>query len=202
MTKTIPANYIGQQNLGYILLALPSENFKNRISALLSELTTALPGVIWPMPPEQLHITLCEIIQPKDYSQDKESLFKQHQDQYQNIPAEILSKTPMFTVTFDTIEVSPQAIIIKASDSSAFNAIRAQLVSAVPFPEETRMPPDITHCSIARYLKEVEQDTVQQIVSKHNLAIEEEITEFKLVKTISLPLQDYEILKALPLAVG
>lgn len=201
MTKTVPADYIGQQNLGYVLLALPSDNFKSHIATLLHELTAELPGAIWPMPPEQLHITLCEIIQPKEYSQDKEVLFERHRNQYEHAPAEILAKVPKFTVTFDTIEVSPQAIIVRASNSDAFNAIRAKLVGAMQFPRETRTPPDITHSSIARYLKAIELEEVQAVVAKHWLLVEDEITQFKLIRTAIPPLQQYEILKTFPLAV-
>lgn len=127
MAKTIPTDHTGKQSLGYVLLALPSENFKKHVSTLLRELEAELPGIIWPLPSEQLHITLYEIIQPKEYSQDKETLFSLHQEQYENAPDEILSRSPKFSVTFDTLEVSPQAIIVKASDSSVFNSIRANL---------------------------------------------------------------------------
>lgn len=202
MVRTVPADYIGKQNLGYVLLAFPSRELKARVNALLAGLTAALPGAIWPMPPEQLHITLCEIIQPKSYSQDKEALFNLHRKQYDEAPAEILATVPKFSVMFDTIEASPQAIILKASDSTRFNSIRARLVAAMPFPGETRTPPDITHCSIARYLKEVDLEKVQRIVATHSLTIKEEITEFQLVRTTVPPLQEYKTLKTFPLAAS
>jgi hypothetical protein len=103
-----------------------------------------------------------------------------------------LSNTPKFTITFDTIEASPQAVIVKASDSSKFNSIRAELTANIQLPDETRTPPDITHTSIARYVKE--------IVARHRIKIEEEVTEFKLIKTEIPPLQKYEVLKTYALA--
>lgn len=201
MTHTIPTDYIGRQDLCYALLALPSKNFKRRVRDLLADLVAELPGVIWPMPPEQLHITLCEIIQAKSYSQDKEALFNSHQERYETAPGAVLSRLPKFTVTFDVVEVSPQAIIIRASDSSMFNDIRAKLLEAMELPRETRTPPDITHSSIARYLSAVDITQVQEAVSRHSLTIEEEITEFKLLRTTTLPLEKYEIVGSFPLAV-
>lgn len=200
MTKTIPADYIGKKALGYVILAIPSESTKNKIIALLDELSTELPEIIWPIPSEQLHITLCEIIQPKEYIEDKEAAYKLHQEQYEIVPADIISKLPKFTITFDTIEVSPQAIIIRASDSTMFNKIRAKLVEDMQLPAETRTPPDITHSSIARYLKEVDLGRVNEAAVKHTIKIEEEISEFKLIRTEVPPLQEYEIIKTFPLA--
>jgi 2'-5' RNA ligase len=202
MTNTAVAEFIGKENLGYALLALLSDNAKKQIVDLLDELTIELPGVLWAMPPEQLHITLCEIIQPKEYSQDKESLFALRQEEYLNVPARILSGLPKIAVRFDTIEAGPQAIILRASDSSQLNGIREELVANMQLPRETRTPPDITHSSIARYLQDVELEKVQAVVARHKIAIEEEITGFKLIRNEIPPLQKYEVLRTYPLANG
>lgn len=200
MIKTVPSNFIGQKNTGYVLLTLLSEKTRNQIVSLLKDLTSELPGVLWPMPPAQLHITLCEIIQPKPYADDKDILYQQHKDLYENEPSKILSRLPKFTITLDTIECSPQAIIVKSSDASSFNHIRDRLVKSLPLPNETRTPPDIIHTSIARYLKEVDLESVKQIAAQHKVHIEEEITGFKLIKTKVSPLQEYEVIKNYPLA--
>lgn len=194
MLKTDPADFIGKTNLGYALLAFLSDNARNQVAALLQELSAALPGVLWTMPPEQLHITLCEIVQPKEYSRDKDSLFASFQKKYQNTLVQILSDTPKLTVTFDTIEARPQAIIIKATNSSSLNSIRAKLTARMRLPDETRTPPDITHSSIARYLKEMDLEKVQGVVAAHTMNLREEITEFKLIRNEVLPLQKYEVL--------
>lgn len=199
MIKTVPANFTGKENVGYILLALLSEETKNHIAELLKDLNTQLPGVLWSMPPKQMHITLCEIIQPKPYTSDKDTLYKLHQDLYEDVPAKILSNLPKFTVTLDIIECSPQAVIVRSSDASSFNSIRSQLVKSMPMPEETRTPPDIIHSSIARYLKEVDIEKVRKVIARHHIHVEEEITEFKLLRNEIPPLQKYEVLKTYPL---
>ncbi len=200
MSVTIPDDRIGIENLGYALLAIPSNKTKQRIIDLLNVLAAELPEVLWLMPPEQLHITLCEIIQPKNYSQDKEVLYNLHKDQYESVPAQILFKTPRFTITFDSIEASPQAIIVRCSDSDNFNDIRSKLVAEMELPSETRTPPDITHSSVARYSRVTDLESVQAIVARHKINIREEITSFMLVRTKVLPLQKYEVLKDFPLA--
>jgi len=199
MTHTAAADFIGKENLGYVLLAFLSDSAQEQITSLLDDLSAELPGVLWIMPPQQLHITLCEIIQPKEYSQDKELQFASWQEEYESTVAQVLATIPKLIVRFDTIEASPQAIILRASDSTQLNDIRAKLVASMQLPNETRTPPDITHTSIARYAEEVELEKVQEIVARHKIAIEEKITEFELIRNEILPLQRYSVLRTYPL---
>lgn len=196
---TAIANFMGKENLGYALLTFLSDNTQKQITNLLDELSAELPGVFWTMPPRQLHITLCEIIQPKQYSQNKELLFASWQEEYEDRAAQVLAGIPKLTIGFDIIEASSQAIILRASDSNQLNGIRKELVANMQLPSETRTPPDITHTSIARYVQEVELEKVQEIVARHKIAIEEEITAFKLIRNEILPLQRYSVLKTYPL---
>lgn len=194
MTRTIASDIIGTTNIGYAIVAIPSEAMKNKIGTLLEDLSRNLPGVLWTMPPEQLHVTLCEIIQPKPYTQDKDELYNELKDEYEAKLSTIFSMLSPFTVTFDTIDASDQAVIIKASDSSGLNVIRSQIVSSIQLPNETRTPPDITHSSVARYLQAADLKEVQGVVSTHTFNIEEEIACFKLLRTTKLPLEEYDVL--------
>ncbi len=200
MIKTIPADYIGESNLGYAIVALPSEQTKAGIVALLDDLTNELPGILWRMPPEQMHLTLCEIIQPKAYTQDKEWLYNLPRQEYENTLSEIFSTLPRFSIILDITEASPQAIIARSSDPTSFNKIRTQLSQKMQLPVETRTPPDIIHSSIARYLKETDLDKVQEALGRYNISLNEDIAEFKLLRTTVMPLQEFEILKTYPLA--
>jgi 2'-5' RNA ligase len=198
--KSVPAYYLKQRSLGYLIVAFPSEHFRAQIGQLQQKLTGRFPGVIWPMPRDNLHFTLCEIIQPKVYSEDKELLYQKNKMQYEAVPAKVMAKTPKLTVLFDEIEVSPHAIIVRASDSVSFNTIRDKLVDDMDLPSETRTPPDITHSTIARYLKEIELEEVQNFISSQTISIKEEITEFKLLKTEGVSLKNYQVIKTSPLA--
>ena len=107
MTRTIPGIFNGIDSIGYAYLTVLSDSAKEQIRELLENLCRELPDAIWPMPIEQLHITLCEIVQPKDYSQDKELLFTLHQGEYLDKPFQLFADTQKFTVTFDVIESVP-----------------------------------------------------------------------------------------------
>ena len=195
MTKTIPDERVGKPSLGYVLLALPSMQTRAQIGALLDELSKEIPGVLWPMPQVQLHFTLCVIIQPKPYSEDKEKLFSLHREDYVNVPDRILSAMPKFTITLDAIEASPQAIIVRSSDPESFNTIRSQLMQHMQLPAETKAPPDIIHSSIARYMREVDLERIQETVARHSIAIKEVVSEFKLIRVEVPPLQKYTVVK-------
>lgn len=201
MLETVPAQYINEPAIGFVYVALLSENAQQKITQLLADISQELPGVVWPMPPEALHLTLCEIVQSrKEYSEDKEELFDKRKQEYTEAAAEVLTEIPRFSVTLDCIEASPEAIIVRTKDSSAFNGIRARLLERITLPEETKTPPNITHSSIARYLKATDVEAVRAVLAKHTVQIEEPITEFKLLKTLIPPLLSYEEITSFDLA--
>jgi hypothetical protein len=152
------------------------------------------------MPPKALHITLCEIVQSrKIYSYDKEALFELRSEEYFHGAGQVLTNTPAFSVVFDQIEVSLDAIIVRSSESAVFNDIRTKLLGSISLPDETRRPPDITHSSIARYLKRIDVESVRAAAANHTIGFAEPITEFKLLKTFVPPLLEYEELASFQL---
>ena len=171
MITTQATNNIGMPDNAFALVSLLSESAKHQVSQLLNELSKELGGSVWVMPNNALHVTLCEIIQAKDYSEDKQELYDRHSSEYENITYEILTTFKPIDVTFDTIEVSPQAIIIKGTDDGSFEKIRKELVDRLPLPSETKMPPNIIHCSIGRFTKKVPLNQVETIVGRHTINI-------------------------------
>ena len=178
-----------------VFFAHPSRALQNEITKLLKSLETKLPGVIWAMPPTALHFTLYEIIQPKEYSEDKEVLYARHQHEYEELPAKILSSIQPIEVNFNTIEASPYAIIVRGKDNGTFNAIRAQILKELPIIPESKQPPDIIHCSVARYLKEYDFERIQEVIQKHSINFTEIVSEFKLLKNRKFPLLEYDTLQ-------
>ena len=199
MTKTVPANFLGDHYFGYVLLALMPDEARRQIEKLLVDLAAELPGVLWTMPSSQLHITVCEIIQPKPYDEDRDVLYDLYKDRYEYGLAELLATTKKFTITLDTIEVSPQAVILRSSNSDYLNNLRADIVASMPLSQETRTPPDITHSSIARFIKEVDVETVQQVIDRITPCIKIEIDELTLLKNLVMPLEKYEVIQTFPL---
>lgn len=196
MTTTQTAHNIGKPDNAYALVALPSEKTALQISQLLIYLSRELGDSIWAVPNNALHITLCEIIQPKEYTSDKQLLYEQHADEYINTTAKILAEFKPIRVTFDTIEVSPQAIIVRGTDDGSFQNIRKELVDRLPLPGETKMPPDIIHSSIARFRKEIPLSDVEKVTKRYSIQVNEEVKEFRLIKNLVTPLLKYETVHA------
>jgi len=180
-----------------IAVALISETGQQQITSLLEKLSERLNGIIWPMPATALHITLCEIIQPKPYVEDKAKLLKNF-PHYERVLEEALTMPPI-PVTFDTIEVSPQAIIVRGRDDGTFNRVREQLAEKLPLPSETKSPPDIIHSTIARYKKEVDVEEVKAVVASMDINFVETISEFQLLRQTAPHLLNYQIARRYPL---
>jgi hypothetical protein len=194
MIKTIPDKRIGQRVTGYGYGTLLPKETQTQIGILLREMEKELPGILWPMPTETLHITLCEIIKPKESSPEDDNFFGEHQREFEEIPARILSDTKKIAVRFAAIEATTQAIIIKGMDDGSIAAIRKQFVDNLPLPQGVR-PPNIIHSSIARYMREVDLEHVKKVTAKHHISIEAVISEFDLVKVLIRPAQKMQILK-------
>lgn len=198
--ETIPAQYLNEPSIGYVYAALLSEHAQSKITELLESMRQELPGIIWTMPPDALHITLCEVIQSrKPYSEDKDTLFARRQDEYFDGAAHALKGISVLNVVFNQIEVSKDAIIIRTQDGAPFNDIRATLLSHISLPDETKRPPGIIHSSIARYQQAVDIETVQSVAASHRINFTEEITQFKLLRTTVPPLLEYEELTSFTL---
>ncbi len=200
MQNTVIAENIGQSDNAYALLAIPSTGFKKQVSDLLDSIVAEINDVIWPMPSNALHITLCEIIQPKLYSEDKQALYDRHKVEYEMIPEQVLSSITPITVRFNTIEVNSQAIIVRGEDGGVFNKVRDKLVESLPIPDETKKPPDIVHSSIARYQKSEDIRSIQEACRELAIDFEEVISEVQLVHNARPPMLEYQVIRSYPLS--
>lgn len=199
MRNTIPSDHIGQKRTGYFIAALLSQKGKTYLSPILKTLNHDVSESVWTMPEDALHITLCEIIRPNTDTPLSEHLFSLHEEEYIHIPKGILSDKKYTNITFDTIEASENAIIIKGHDNGTFATVRKQLEENLILPPETKKPPTIIHISIARYTKETSLGDIQNSIRQIPIHFEEMVTEFHLIKVLTSPLLKYEILQTYPL---
>jgi len=197
MEVTQITDYNGRRDNAYALLALPSKETQNQILSLLTIIKNEFGAGLWTMPAKDLHITLCEIIQPKPYSQDKQRLYDINAAAYENVPAQILKNFKPIKVHFNAVAVSPQAIFISGEDDGdgSFNKIRKELTDKMPLPDETKLPPDIVHSSIARFTEVLDLGKLKQIVAKHTISCDEFVKEFKLVNVLVPPFQQYKVIR-------
>lgn len=192
MEKTIVADWINQERVGFTVCAFLSPENQQRIADLQAELKSELPGVIWAMPDiTQNHITLFEIVMTfRDYTEDRDAIFERYRaDIDAELKTQLANQRPI-TVTIDTLEASPSAIIVRGTDDGSFQRIRDAISSKYLLPEATRTPPDIIHSSLARYIKEIDVEHVRSVVARHQLEFTQTVTHFKMVRVWRMPM-DY-----------
>jgi hypothetical protein len=199
--QTVPADFIGEYGIGYVLAARPSPEMVHVVTPSLQGLQKNLPGVVWPMPAETLHSTVCEIVESRPYPFDKETWYADNQMACEMGIAKTLAGMEPFDVHFDTIEASANAVIVRGQDNGTYNELRARLLTHIDLAPGTKLPPPIIHYTIGRYLAKAELATAQNIVAQYGISHTETINSFSLLKTIVRPLLEYETLRIYPLTV-
>ena len=181
------------------IVATFSEQSLDNLTEIQDKLSEYLGDSIWLTPRRALHSTLMEIICDVVYPIPRHELFAKWYTQYCQSVSGILSEIPTFEINFSEIEVSERAIIVRSATSVSFNSIRSQLLSKIDLPTGTKLPPDITHCTLARYNHSMDLENV--IASTRHLQCDftERITAFKLLKDLGppsfdpKPIQEYSL---------
>lgn len=172
----------------YNIVVMPSGESLEKVTQLQSRLKNILGDAIWLMPPNCLHITVMEIICHADYKdQSRRELFEQWHKHYSDTVKEVLAGQPPLTLHFSELVVSPGAIIIKTENSQLFNDIRSKLLSRIELPAGTKLPPDITHCSIARYSKSIDLEQAQQTTRELGVDLDLPVKQLKLMNDLVPP---------------
>lgn len=170
------------------------------VIAIQIQLEALLGDAIWLTPPNALHMTLMEIICDTQYTgMSRGEHFLQWYEQYNHAARETIAQFGPFDVTLSELHASKGAIILKAAASEPFNAVRAKLLENTVLPAETKTPPDITHCSIARYNQAIDLDSVRERTRDIAVNLTIHVTEFKLMKDLGpdfhpKPLEVYRLL--------
>lgn len=159
-----------------------------------------LGDAVWIAPEHCLHITLMEIICDTNYgSYSRKQLFSDWYRNYCEIARDVIGKFSSFTLDLDELHVSPSAIIIKASNPDSLNDIRAALLTKIDLPKGTKLPPNIGHCTIARFNKAIDIEKAEDATKPINIHIRETVESFKLVEGLAPPRFSPEIIVAYPL---
>jgi hypothetical protein len=203
MEKTIVADWIDEEKVGFAVCTFLSLENQQKIADLQAELHRELPGVLWTMPDiSQQHLTLFEIVMTfRDYPEDSDVIFERHRTGIDvELKKQLAAQGPI-VVTLDTLETSPSAIIVRGTDNSSFQRIRNAMSDNHLLPEGTRTPPDIIHSSLARYVKEVDLERVRSIVAAHQLALTQVVDKFEMVRIWRMPMdyttiETYELLSS------
>ncbi|HSW36868.1 MAG TPA: hypothetical protein VLG37_00695 [Candidatus Saccharimonadales bacterium] len=196
---TIP-NALAPSEDEYTIANLLSNASIRNVEQIQQQIVKLLSDVVWITPSNCLHITLMEIICNTDYGNlPRKQLFSDWYRHYSEIAKEIIGQFSDFSLDFNTLEISPSAIIIKASDPGPLNNIRSALLSKTTLPRKTKLPPDIAHSTIARFTKATELERLREIIGSIKVNINEHIESFKLIEGLAPPILDPKEITNYPL---
>lgn len=169
------------------IVATFSDQSLSQLTSIQDQLIESLGDAIWITPPKALHSTLIEIICDMDYPTSRNELFTTWYKQYNHKVDKKVADLPSFNITFSEIEVSARAVIVKSATSEAFNSIRSEILSKMELPTGTKQPPDITHCTLARFSRILSIEEVTKLTQNIPCDITEMISSLKLMKDLGPP---------------
>jgi hypothetical protein len=185
----------------HAIVVLPSDAWRTQAAHIQDQLVRIFGDAIWLQRPSGLHCTVMEIICNAVYEgMSRQEHFEQWYAQYNETVKTILSGCSPFEIVFDELFVSERAIIIKAADSGPLNEIRARILAQTKLPEGTKQPPQITHCSLARFAKPIDLDDAVRQTRDIPVHIVEQVTELALAKDLGPPQFDGTPLQTYPLS--
>jgi hypothetical protein len=181
---------------GYIVIAPLSEEIKQAIYGLQKKLTERFSlAALWLPKDEQLHVTFAHVISPDaDYPTDRAKLYDQLEPDVKRVLTQLMSDVPKIEITFDTIEVSPAAIVIKGYDDGSFDKLRAAFMDGIQLPEETRRPPTSIHSTIARFRAELDLADLKKLVEGLSISVKEDMQELHLIHEKKIYVQAHDVI--------
>lgn len=196
LEKTIPHPYLGQQYIGYVVNTLFSREGQQAIRAVQERYVKRFGSALFIPPPETLHITLMDWLAPLvDYGQDKDTLFEKIYPQYNKVVEELTKEIGSIAVRFNTIDCGPEAIFISGTDNGQYNQIRQGFLDKVQLLPNTKLPPQIIHSTIARFLTPVNLKEVQDFTAQQTIDFVENIDFFRLIRSTNTTMDKLKVIK-------
>ncbi len=197
MELTQPVDWLNKEFEGYVVnTAFSSEN-NDKVMSLAGDISAKFPDVFYPTPSDGLHVTLLDWIAPliSYEGANKVELFDSIHEKYDSALEKILQKYEPINVNFNKIIVTPTTIIITGEDNGSIQKIRQEFVESIELLPGTKMPPQIIHCSLGRFIKEVPVTEIQNFINQKSINFIEIIQEFRLVNTHREPMLEFDVLK-------
>lgn len=201
MEMTVPHPYLGKEFIGYVLNTPFTEENQQKIKVLQAELVDNFGDAIWLPEPQWLHITLMDWIAPLvDYGRDKDEIFEEIFDNYDIALQGLLENIRPIEVKFDTIAISPEAIILIGRDSGQYQQIRQSFLDKIVLLPNAKKPPQIIHSTIARFIKEIDLQPVKDFAASQSISLTHLTNSFRLIKTTDTTMEPKKILKVYQLS--
>lgn len=188
-----------EQVVGYWINTAVSDAVAQVVAELQAELEDRFQNAIWNVPRDALHISfnaLTPFYEVGQVSQAPRTLPSSYGETFQGL----LRNVPPIKLHFDSIEVSPAAIFLKATDDGSFQRLREEFCQRVQLPAGTKASPTIIHTTIAKFRKAIPLDEVQKFVGHKTVAVDMAVSEFRIVRETTIFMVEFETLQHFRLA--
>lgn len=153
------------------------------------------------------HVTLDSIVDPTRLDLAHESIFAEGLPTYHHVLSEIAQQIAPFDVTFNTVRVNRDSVIILADNPPEEVAdIRAtfrnrvkDLASDTVDNARRRVGTDIVHYTVLRNQKSIPMRTVRDAVEPHGIHFVQRIDSILLVRSTNPALEPYTVVHNFPL---
>jgi len=196
MEKTVPHPHFGQTHIGYVLNTPFSEAGQSAIQQLQEKYVAEFGDAVYIPPADTLHITLMDWLAPLvDYGQDKDRIFEEIFPKYDAVLEESVKGVGSIAVRFNTVAAGAEAVFVKGEDDGQYVKIRDGFLERVELLPNTKQPPKIIHSTIARYLKPIDLQAVQDFSAEQTIDFTETIDYFRLFRSTNTTMQALRIIK-------
>ncbi len=199
--KTLVNTNVQQHVTGYMLNVGFSPENERIITGIQKEMVEQFGDVLWLTPPDALHITLLDWIAPLvDYGKDKDQLFEQIYADYDKVITDALKDEFVFDVKFGKIMAGAAAVFMVGYDNGGFERIRKKYLDNATLLPNTKLPPQIIHSTLGRFVKETDLQPIGDYVESLPVTFDQKVEKFRLVKETIDPMLEFEVIKEYPLS--
>lgn len=197
MTQTTVAP-LSRDCESYILITLLGRQAHDTMVAPVQTMLAEAFGqdAFWLPDGTQSHITFAHILSPDaEYATPPGEIFAQIKDAAIASAQKTFGAAAPVTVTFDTVEAFPGAIILKGHDDGTIDRLRSEFISGFDLPEGSRKPPAIIHTTVARYKKPLNLEAVQTLVASKPVSHSFTVSKVQLICERQMFMDKFEVLE-------
>lgn len=193
---------IGKAESWYFVNALISEMGRKVISEIQDKIKNEFGDAIWCVPKHNLHVTLMDWISPfGTYYKDKGEIFAEIYDSFDGATGKVLAEYDRIKLHFRELKITSDAVIAIFEDDGSFLKIRKDIMGKVQWVEGNKLPPDIIHLTLVRFVEEIPLERIERIISENKTSFDEVIYEFQLGKGLRTGIMECEVIKKYPLGI-
>lgn len=177
-----------------VLSFLPA-SITSEIRRLQLRLLDEFGDAVYVNPTDTLHVTLFEVMGVQCLHNATSPILstEEHKILIKACSQSIGSSTPV-ELLFNHVLASEKAIILLADDPSELNSMREQICSILGKTLPYKAPPQIAHCTIARFNQAIPLSVVNEFLRPISIRAKYSMREYQLVNGHRVPLLRYDVL--------